>query len=95
MQLQIELCKVNFAYFYVFSSSGKESMLCFVPKNEEFIKNLLEVLNSKFKQVILPEIVTRQMDIDTPNERKVYYSCRRPEFGPMIACDDKSCKTEW
>ncbi len=95
VQLQIELCRVDFAYFYMFSSSSKESKLAIVPKDEEFIANLLKVLKDKFLEVILPEIVSRQMDSDNPNDRKLYCSCRRPEFGPMIACDNQSCRTEW
>ena len=95
VQLQIELCRVDFAYFYVFSSSSKESLSIVVPKDKEFIGIVLKTLKEKFFRAILPEIVSRNSDINSTNDRKLHCLCRRPEFGPMIACDNKSCKVEW
>ena len=47
------------------------------------------------RNVILPELVCRKNDPNISQEDKLYCTCKRPAFQPMIACESKTCKTEW
>ena len=44
-----------------------------------------------------PESESREStsDTDCPAERVYCFFCRRPEEGPMLACDNLSCPYEW
>ena len=48
-----------------------------------------------FENILLPELVTRRLDKNLKNDRKIYYFSRKPSFGNMIACDNSKCKHEW
>lgn len=93
IQLQMELCQVEFGYFYVYANGG--GILSMVGRNEPFIKELKQTLEAKFFEHFLPEIVSRKLDPNTVNDRGLFCDCRRPEFGQMIFCENESCKFKW
>ena len=92
IQLQMELVKADFGYFYIYAGQKKEGMLCMVGKNNDFISELKVILLDKFFTFLLPEVVSRKLEFDQSNKRIVHCVCRRPEFGNMIYCDNSSCR---
>lgn len=95
IQLQMELCKADFGYFYIYAGHKKESMLSMVGKNDEFISGLKVTLLDKFFTFFLPEVVSRKLELDQSNKRIVHCVCKRPEFGNMIFCENSTCKIGW
>ena len=95
VQMQIRLCQADFGYFYVFSPAKNEGLLSIVGKNDEFMDNLVPILLEKFHKFLLPEIVSRKMDSEVINTRRLFCHCNRPEFGNMICCDNGACEVEW
>ena len=48
IQLQMELCKAEFGYFYIYGGHKKEGMLCMVGKNDDLNPCLKVILLDKF-----------------------------------------------
>ena len=94
IQLQMDLCQAGFGYFFIYSGGSKEGILCIVPKNEHFVKELKATLQEKFFNFILPEVICRKMDDKLDHDRSLYCVCRRPKFGHMIFCENETCKTK-
>ena len=79
--------------FFVWTSV-ETTHVC-VQRDETFCKQLETKLEKVFLQQILPELVTRNNDLNNVNCNKFYCYCKRPIFLPMIACDGTACKIEW
>ena len=69
-------------------------MLLLVDKDERFCQILLNKLNDNFENILLPELVTRNLDPNNKKEMKLYCYHKLPYFNPMIACDGENCEIE-
>ena len=70
--------------------------------NEEFMCFLLKKCDAFFYEYLLPEILTRKLDIsvehDDPKlsgDDQLCCVCKQPEYGKMIACDNQTCDIVW
>ena len=71
--------------------------------DNDFITNALKVLNIFYKQHVIPELLTRNIELKNtivgPNEsNKNYCFCQKPyneKDGIMIGCDSDKCANEW
>ena len=97
MQMQMLLTKRSCCDFFVWSK-GKENydkLIVRVNADISFQHELKAKLINVFEKVILPECVRRKHDSNNEHSQKLYCSCKRPSFEPMIACDGKDCQVEW
>ena len=97
MQMQMLLTKRSYCDFFVWSK-GKENsdkLIVRVDADISFQQELKAKLINVFEKVILPECITRKHDPNNEHSQKLYCSCKRPSFEPMIACDGKDCQVEW
>lgn len=95
IQLQMVICNATHGDFFMYTPNNSEDyILIEVEVDETLVNFLVTDLWSRFKKIILPEIVSRKSD-EIENIRKLYCKCRRPAFGQMIACDSANCKIEW
>ena len=87
----------SYCDFFVWSK-GKENSdkrIVRVDADISFQQELKAKLINVFEKVILPECITRKHDPNNEHSQKLYCSCKRPSFEPMIACDGKDCQVEW
>ena len=87
---------LNDGHFLIFcKQKPNESILVFVTRDNNLLKNMLEKFEQYFHKILVPEVMTRKSDISNENDRKAYCFCRRTSFGNMIACDCSTCSYEW
>ena len=97
MQMQMLLTKRSYCDVFVWLK-GKENsdkLIVRVDADISFQQELKAKLINVFEKVILPECITRKHDPNNEHSQKLYCSCKRPSFEPMIACDGKDCQVEW
>ena len=94
MQLQMELTGCEFGYFYIFAGDKKEGLLCPVGKDQKFIDELKEILSSKFFGSILPEIVSRRLELKKTSKREVFCICKRPNLARWFYVQRKNAKLD-
>ena len=93
VQMQMMVTKRDYCDFFVWSKN--ENLLVRVSRDKDLIANLRKKYQDVFENVILPELVTRENDPENKKQNKLYCTCQRPYFKPMIACDDYECALEW
>ena len=76
------------------SEKNDDYFLLTIEYEKALMESVIKDLWSKFKNIVLPEILTRKDDA-MANDRKLYCMCQRPVFGNMIACENSTCKIEW
>ena len=95
IQLQMLICHRGIGYFFVYAPTGINASLCStVVRNDDLLNRLQVQLFKVFMTIMLPELVSRCGD-DDANSIRVYYKCRRPSFGYMIACEAPKCDIQW
>ena len=97
MQMQMFLTKRRYCDFFVWSKGKEKSdkLIVWVDVDISFQEELKAKLINVFEKVILPECITRKHDPNNEHSQKLYSSCKRPSFEPMIACDGKDCQVKW
>ena len=98
VHLQMLVTKTNQCDFHVWTVSKKKNDKTFkisVIKDKKFCNDLKIKHEQVFKKVLLPELVTRNLDPSNNKTQKLYCYCQRRSFHPMIGCDSISCKIEW
>ena len=97
VQQQMALCDVDYCDFVVWTINGGVTLRML--RDEDFLENIMPTLNSFFVTCILPELLTRRIQIpieDDAETSRVYCYCHQGEDGrEMIGCDNTSCKFEW
>ena len=94
-QVQHQMLVTNTKYcdFFVWTQ-GNDTFLLRVSRDNLFCKQLLDKLLSIFNRAVLPELVSRKHQPAKDHEQKMYCSCDRPAFPPMISCANNLCKIE-
>ena len=82
MQLKIsasKLSKLHFFFFFPPANGGSSSFYVQVPIDNQFLlsENFLKLL-SHFRNILIPEIMTRKLDPEFENCRKFFCHCQRP-----------------
>ena len=97
MQMQMLLTKRSYYDFFVWlkGKENSEKLIVRVDADISFQQELKAKLINVFEKVILPECITRKHDPNNEHSQKLYCSCKRTSFEPMIACDGKDCQVEW
>ena len=90
VQMQMMVTKRSYCDFFVWSK--KDHFLIRVQQDEHLCLELKNKYKKVFEDVILPELVTRENDPENEKPNKLYCTCSRPYFKPMIACNDFECK---
>jgi chromatin modification-related protein YNG2 len=57
-----------------------------------FFDTIKPKLDLYFGTVVLPRMIRGK---EEESEKGVYCSCRKGEYGKMIACDNPNCKYQW
>lgn len=101
VQLQIHVNRVEEGDLCVFTNKDLH-IVEGIHLNKSFMEQSLVKLDSFFESVLLPEILTRKLEISEvedenseQNEEQLYCVCSQPEFGRMIACDNPTCDVVW
>ena len=73
IQLQMFIHNLNDGHFLIFcKQKPNESILVFVTRDNNLLKNMLEKFEQYFHKIVFPEIGTRKFDISNENYRKAY-----------------------
>ena len=101
IQLQEHVNRMEVGDFCVYTNKDLH-IVEGIPLNKHFIEHSLTKLDSFFKNVLLPEILTRKLQISEmgdenceQDEEQLYCICNHPEYGKMIACDNSTCDIVW
>ena len=89
------LSGVRFCDFFVWAPVENDYLLVRIETDEHFISEILPKLDDYFFAVLLPEVVSRKIDLSSDNQQKHYCICQRPCFESMTACDKPGCEIEW
>ena len=95
MQLQMSVCKLSKTDSFIFSptNGGFDSLYVQVPIDNQFLHcEVFPKVLRYFQNILLPEIMTRKLELDFENFRKLYCHCQRPSFGQMIDCENLNCE---
>ena len=95
MHLQMlvrKLAKINF--FILSRANGGSSGLYGQARiDNQFLQSeIFPKFLRYFQNIFLPEIMTRKLDPDFENCRKLYCCCQGARFKKMIGCDNSTCE---
>ncbi len=91
------VCGVDYADFVIWTPI--DCVVTRVPKDMGFIETLLAKAETIWRTSILPELLTRRLEMARPNKdnseakattskEAIYCVCRKPESGDMVGCDE-------
>ncbi|XP_069108751.1 uncharacterized protein [Argopecten irradians] len=108
IQMQMFVTKCSYTDFVVFTKCQPEASMVIIRVliDKSFTEKLVEKCETFVKSYVLPELVTRTLENEPVQNRKVdvpcnseprttWCICSEPEYGRMIKCDDDECPYQW
>ena len=94
-QVQMHMFATNTLYCDFVVWTPNQIVVNRIYHDMEFELVAVPKLNKFFRDVILPEILTRSHCTSKSIVEEVYCICRRPSFGKMIPCHGNNCSGKW
>ena len=96
IQGQLTICNQSYCDFVCWTPKGIH-IEC-ITRREEVFLSMKPKLDEFFVRVVLPRVLTGQMDqenVPPSSSDHEYCYCCKGEEGDMVACDSPSCPYEW